>query len=111
MKLGKKEEQKEIYQDAFRDQRLYLNYPIQLDECVETLEYFASNTTTVSVNGVSYQMLNHVPLRWKQYQQCWLNETLPTIWKQSVIIPILKQRQTTIRSWQLQTNCGHIASW
>ena len=64
MKLGKKEEQKEIYQDAFRDQCLYLNSPLQHDECVETLESFASNTTTVSVNGVSYQMLNHLPLSW-----------------------------------------------
>ena len=24
-------------------------------------------------------------------KKCWLNETLPSIWKQSVIIPILKQ--------------------
>ena len=41
-------------------------------------------------------MLNHLPDSWKQllhafYQKCWLNETLPSIWKQSVIIPILKQ--------------------
>ena len=42
------------------------------------------------------QMLNHLPDSWKQllhtfYQKVWLNETLPSIWKQSVIIPILKQ--------------------
>ena len=41
-------------------------------------------------------MLNHVSLGWKQllhtfYQTCWLKETLPSIWKRSVIIPILKQ--------------------
>ena len=41
-------------------------------------------------------MLNHLPDSWKQllhafYQKCWLNETVPSIWKQSVIIPILKQ--------------------
>ena len=27
-------------------------------------------------------------------KKCWLNETLPSIWKQSVIIPILKQGKT-----------------
>ena len=27
----------------------------------------------------------------KLNQKCWLNVTLPSIWKQSVIIPILKQ--------------------
>jgi len=41
-------------------------------------------------------MLNHLPDSRKQllhafYQTFWLNETLPSIWKQSVIIPILKQ--------------------
>ena len=83
----RKEEQKEIYQDAFSD---------QYDSLLETLESIASTTTTVGIDGVSYQMLNHLPLCWKQllhafYQKCWLNETLPSIWKQSVIIPILKQ--------------------
>ena len=39
-------------------------------------------------------MLNHLPLSWKELlhaKQCWLNEALPSIWKQSVLIPILKQ--------------------
>ena len=96
MKFRQEEEQTEIYQDAFPDQRHYLNSPIQYDEFLETLETFASNTTTVGIDGVSYQMLNHLPLSWKQLLhafciKCWLNETLLSIWKQSVIIPILKQ--------------------
>ena len=90
MKFRKEEEQKEIYQDTFSDQ-CHLNSPIQTDDFLENLEPFASNTTTVGTDGVSYQMLNLLPLSWKPllhafYQQCWLNETLPGIWKQSVIL-------------------------
>ena len=74
----------------------YLNSPLKYDEFIETLESFASNSTAVGIDGISYQMLNHLPDSWKQllhafYQKCWLNETLPSIWKQSVIISILKQ--------------------
>ena len=97
MKFRKEEEQKEIYQDTFPDQCHYLNSPIQYDESLETLQSLASNTTTVGIDGVSYQLLNHLPLSWKQLlhafdQKCWLNDDiLPSVWKQSVIIPILKQ--------------------
>ena len=60
------------------------------------MESFASNSTAAGIDGISYQKLNHLPDSWKQllhafYQKCWLNETLPSIRKQSVIIPILKQ--------------------
>ena len=66
------------------------------DEFIETLESFASNSTAAGIDGISYQMLNHLPDSWKQllhafYQTFWLNKTLPGIWMQSVIIPILKQ--------------------
>ena len=94
IKFWKEEEQKEEYNDAVPDQCHYLNSPLQYD--IETLESFASNSTAVGIDGISYQMLNHLPDSWKQllhafYQKCWLNETLPSIRKQSVIIPILKQ--------------------
>ena len=98
MKFRKEEEQTEIYQDAFPEQRHYLNCLIQYDEFLETLESFSSNTTAVGIDGVLYQMLNHLPLSWKELlhafdQKCWLNETLPSLSKQSVIIPILKLRK------------------
>ena len=94
IKFSNEEEQKEEYNDAIPNQCHYLNSPLQYD--IETLESFASNSTAVGIDGISYQMLNHLPDSWKQllhafYQKCWLNETLPSIWKQSVIIPILKQ--------------------
>ena len=73
-----------------------MNSPLQYDEFIETLESFSSNSTAVGIDGISYQMLNHLPDSWKQllhafYKKNWLNETLPSFWKQSVIIPILKQ--------------------
>ena len=73
-----------------------MNSPLQYGEFIETLESFASNSTAVGTDGISYQMLNYLPDSWKQllhafYKKCWLNETILSIWKQSVIIPILKQ--------------------
>ena len=101
IKFRKEGEQKEEYKDAIPNQCHYLNSPLQYDEFIETLESFTSNSTAVGIDGISYQMLNHLPDSWKQllhafYQKCWLNESLPSIWKQSVIIPILKRRQNKI---------------
>ena len=75
------EEQKEEYKDAISNQYHYLNSPLQYDEFIDTLESFASNSTAVGIDSISYQMLNHLPDSWKQllyafYQKCWLNETL-----------------------------------
>ena len=75
---------------------------------------FASNITVVGIDCISYQMLNHLPDSWKQrlhafYQKSWLNETLPSIWKQSVIIPILKQGKpkSAIASYRLMALTSH----
>ena len=78
IKFRKEEEQKEEYKDAIPSQCHYLNSPLQYDEFIETLESFASNSTAVGIDGISYQMLNHLPDSWKQllhafYQKCWLN--------------------------------------
>ena len=83
IKFRKEEGQKEEYKDTIPNQR-YLNSPLQHDEFIETLESFASNSTAVGIDGISYQMLNNLPDSWKQllhafYQKYWLNETLPSI--------------------------------
>ena len=56
----RKEEQKE-YKDAIPNHCRYLNSPLQYDECIETLKSFASNITAVGIDGISYQMLDHLP--------------------------------------------------
>ena len=73
----------------------YLNGPIQLDEYFEVLESFAHNKSAVGPDGITYQMLTHLPSNWKRlllsfFQKCWINGTLPNIWKQSIVVPILK---------------------
>ena len=96
IKYRKEEEQKEEYKHAVPKQCHYLNSPLQYDEFIETLKSFASNTTAVGIDGTSYQMLTICFIAGNSYcinfyQKCWLNETLPSILKQSVIILILKQ--------------------
>ena len=61
IKFRKEEEQKEEYKDAIPDHCRYLNSPLQYDECIETLKSFASNITAVGIDGISYQMLDHLP--------------------------------------------------
>ena len=63
-------------------------------------------------------MLNHLSDSWKQLLHaflptCWLNEILPSIWKQSVVIPILKQGKpksaiTSYRPVALTSHAGKI---
>ena len=53
----RKEEQKE-YKDAIPNQCRNLNSPLQYDDCIETLKFFASNFAAVGIDGISYQMLN-----------------------------------------------------
>ena len=106
IKFRKEEEQKEEYKDAIPNQCHYLNSPLQYDECIVTLKSFASNSTAVGIDSISDQMLNHCLIVGNSYYMHFTkNETLPSIWKQSVIIPILKQGKpkSAIASYQLHS--------
>ena len=101
IKFRKEEEEKEEYKDAVPNQCHYLNSPLQYDEFIETLESFASNSTAVGIDSISYQMLSHLPDSWKQllhafYPKCWLNETLPSSLEVVSNNPDSKTRQTKI---------------
>ena len=74
IKFSNEEEQKEEYNDAIPNQCHYLNSPLQYD--IETLESFASNSTAVGIDGISYQMLNHLPYSWKTVITCILPKIL-----------------------------------
>ena len=51
-KKNRYEEQKEDYQDAILGQCHHFNSPLQCDNFLELLESFASNTTTVGMDGI-----------------------------------------------------------
>ena len=74
----------------------YLNTDITLTEMTKAQKSLNSNTSAVGIDGLSYQLLLHLPSKWKAllltlFQQVWKNGALPNVWKQSVIVPILKQ--------------------
>jgi ribonuclease HI len=103
------EEMQEKFKDInnnYPDQS-FLNSPFTFNEFIEILHSFTNNTSSVGIDGISYQMLSHLPPKWKRllfsfYQQCWLNGALPKIWKQSIVIPILKEGKpkTSLNSYR-----------
>lgn len=52
-------ENKEEYKDPEIDENLYINCPLTINELNETLASFATNTSAVGIDGISYQMLCH----------------------------------------------------
>ena len=92
------EENKPEYEDPIPDNNHYINSPITYEEFIDALNSFSCNTSAVGSDGLSYQLLINLPLKWKKllhsfFQECWSKETLPSIWKESIVIPILKQRK------------------
>jgi ribonuclease HI/exonuclease III len=90
------EEQKISYSDPIVNNEHYLNAMFTFDEFYEILQSFSSNNSAVGSDGISYQLLYNLPNKWKQllfsfFQKCWIDESLPTAWKESIIVPILKQ--------------------
>ena len=92
----KEEERKSIYSDPVPVQDHYLNSVFTYEEFFEALMSFKSNTTAVGLDAISYQMLTHLPDTWKRLlhtfcQRTWQNGTIPSIWRKSVVVPILKE--------------------
>jgi ribonuclease HI len=91
-----KQEMDNSYADPVAINDYYLNAKISYEEFDEALLSFKSNTTAVGLDGISYQMLIHLPEDWKRKlhsvcQKAWLTGAFPTIWKKSVVVPILKE--------------------
>ena len=89
-------EEQTMLEEPPADTSHYLNSAIQMDEFVEALESFKNNNSAVGLDGISYQMLINLPTIWKElllsfFQKCWRNGTIPTPWKQSVVVPIPKE--------------------
>jgi len=96
----------------------YINAPISYEEFHDGLLSFSNNQTAVGIDGISYQLLIHLPDTWKKllhsfYQKCWLDGMFPLAWKQSVIVPVLKQgkSRSAVESYRpiaLTSNVGKL---
>ena len=91
----KSEQSKRDFEDPIADNDHYLNANITYDEFENALNHFSNNCTAVGLDGISFSMLSNLPKSFKQglfsfFQDCWINETLPKIWKSSVIVPVPK---------------------
>jgi ribonuclease HI len=95
-RLLEEEQLRKEYQNSNDNNDNCINSQIQYVEFVEALNSFSTNSTAIGLDGISYQVLIHLPEKWKLllhslFQKCWNNGTIPSIWKSSVVIPILKQ--------------------
>ena len=73
----------------------FINAPITYSEITEALESTPLHNSAVGLDGVSFHLLCHLPPSWKLllhslFQKCWNSGTIPSVWKSSVIVPILK---------------------
>ena len=90
------EESKEEYKDPPADNSNVINAPLTNEEFDIAMEHFSNNKTAVGMDGISYKMLSNLPTSWKSalfsfFQCSWINGGLPSDWKISVVIPILKE--------------------
>ena len=76
IKFRKEEEQKQEYKDASPNQCHYLNFPLQYNEFIVTLESFASNSTAAGIDGISYQMLKLQKVSFRIQTFCLLEQQL-----------------------------------
>ena len=60
------------------------------------LDNLGNKKSAVGPDGISYTLLKHLPDSWVRHlhiiiNKCWHGGNLPSVWKTSIIIPILKQ--------------------
>jgi hypothetical protein len=63
----KKEEEKEEYNKPINmNNEMYINADITIEEFKDALNSFKNNTSAVGLDGISYQLLCHLPLKWME---------------------------------------------
>ena len=90
------EERQETYKDPVPQNDHCINSSITTEEVRDAISLLGNKKTSVGLDIVSNQMLQHLPDKYITllcdfFQKCWISGRLPSIWKQSIIIPILKQ--------------------
>ena len=90
------EETKDIYNDPAPNNSLYINAPITLLELKDAITSLPDKKVSVGLDVVSNTMLKYLPdncivVLHRLLEKCWNEGKMPDIWKQSIIVPILKQ--------------------
>ena len=73
-----------------------INQEITLEEMSKEISLFRNENKAVGLDGISNQMLKHIPTNVLDFihalfQKCWQSGILPSIWKESIVIPIHKK--------------------
>ena len=90
-----KEENKSMYTDPIPQNDLYINAPITITEIKTAISAIKKTKCSVGIDIISNDMLKHLPENaiiylHKLFHNCWENGNIPQIWKESVVVPILK---------------------
>ena len=95
-KYREDQEKKNIYKDPTPDNSISFNSAITFSELTDSIESLPKEITAVGIDGISNEMLKHLPHNWliilhTFLNKCWIEGVKPKIWNKSVIKPILKQ--------------------
>ena len=74
---------------------LYINAPITITELRNAISAINNKTCSVGIDVISNEMINHLPenaiiFLHKLFKKCWEEGSIPQLWKDSIIVPILK---------------------
>ena len=90
------EEKKDLYKEPAANNTHYTNAPITIQEVKEAILSLTTKKSSVGLDAISNEMLKHLPEKFIAllhcvFQKVWLVGSMPDVWKQSIIVPILKQ--------------------
>ena len=96
----KEEESKEKIKHIENNQNnTFVNDDITIIEVRDNIKNLSNKKVAVGLDKISNNMIKHFPDKivlflHKFFTKCWREGSLPDIWKQSIIVPILKNGQS-----------------
>lgn len=110
------EEKKDIYIDPQSDNTLFINSDIKEQELLDALKLLPNKQSSPGMDSISNQMLKHLPSKWlnilvKIFNKCWTEGVMPTLWKTSITVPILKmgKPKANVSSYRPIALTSHVA--
>ena len=90
-----KEETQEMYTDPIPENDLSINASITITELKTAISAIKNTKCSVGIDVISNNMIKHLPEKaishlHRLFQRCWESGSIPQIWKDSIIVPILK---------------------